>query len=183
MQACRISIRPVQVPDASLPNLDTAPAMLLDATPPKLDTTHRTRLRILPLATGGAGGKDGGTGEPEEQRASIGSAIVLLRTGRGDAARWRKVRTGAMRIHLRDPQGGLEYDVGLLPGIGGTTMEASSPHDLLSAVTPAVFGSKTVTSTAARTCCREVDPSRQRILVITVGVTGPERHQRGGQQC
>jgi hypothetical protein len=48
--------------DAIPPNVDTPPAVLPDAALPKLDTNPPDAPADLPVATGGAGGKEAGTG-------------------------------------------------------------------------------------------------------------------------
>jgi hypothetical protein len=165
---------PVQVPDASLPNLDTAPAMLLDATPPKLDTNPPDAPADLPLATGGAGGKDGGTGGTGGTAGIDGSADrPSSGPDAGDAAGdGGSADGGDGGFTCATPKAAWEYDVGLLPGIGwdndGSLITATTYFPL---VTPAVFGSKTVTSYgSADMLVAKIDPSSGNASwVITVG--------------
>jgi len=166
-----LDIAPVQVPDASLPNLDTAPAMLPDATPPKLDTNPPDAPADLPLATGEAGGKEAGTGgtggsDGSVDRPSTGPDAADT-SGDGGSE-----DGGDGGVACATPKATWEYNVQAFWDIAwdkdGSLITAASYFPL---VTPAVFGSKPVTSYgSADMLVAKIDPSSGNASwVVTAG--------------
>ena len=171
----KLDTAPATLPDASPPNLDTAPAQVTDAlAPPQLDTNPPDVPADLPPATGGAGGKDGGTGGTGGTAGIDGSADhPAPGPDAGDAAGdGGSADGGDGGFTCATPKAAWEYDVGLLPGIvwdnDGSLITATTYFPL---VTPAAFGSKTVTSYgSADMLVAKIDASSGNASwVITVG--------------
>jgi len=162
---------PVPMPDASLPNLDTAPAIPPDAPPLKLDTNPPDAPADLPVATGGAGGKEAGTGgtggsDGSVDRPSLGpDAADAAGDGGGEDG-------GDGGFGCATPKAAWEYDVTSFSNIAwdkdGSLIAGTTYFPLVS---PAVFGSKPVTSYgSADMLVAKIDPSSGNASwVVTVG--------------
>jgi hypothetical protein len=163
---------PVPVPDASLPNLDTAPLSVPDASPLKLDTAGSSP--DLPVATGGAGGSEAGTGGTGGSDGSVDrpSPGPDAADAAGDGG---SEDGGDGGLVCATPKAAWEYDVAssfsnIVWDTDGSLITAVTYFPLITSH-PDTFGSKLVTSHGSSDLLlAKIDPSSgEASWLVTVG--------------